>query len=457
MKKVVVTGGTGFIGEKLCLELLRRGYAVTILTRDAKRAAERLPLPYQFVSWDSKSPLAAQVVEGAEAVIHLAGESVAGQRWNPEVKKKIHDSRVLSTRRLAEAIDASKQKPKVFIGASGIGIYGNRGAEWLSEASAPGKDFLAQVCLDWEAAYRSSAPRTVILRTGLVLGSNGGALEKMLPPFRFGVGGKIGDGQAWMSWIHLDDLVALYIFALENPQVNGALNAVAPEPVTNAEFTRTLGRVLHRPTLFPVPLLALRLALGESATALLASQRVRSRASSDFQFPFRFPTLTTALNDLLAPLGLHGAYVFSAALWIKAPRSPVFSFFSAAKNLEAITPPWLKFRVLKTSTPAIQQGTLIDYKLLLKGMPIRWRTLIEQWQPEDFFVDRQLRGPYRDWHHTHEFIELAGGTLMTDRVVYQLPLGVLGDIAHALMVKKDVRTIFQFRRSVIHAKRWDTP
>ncbi|MGE3263262.1 MAG: TIGR01777 family oxidoreductase [Bacteriovoracia bacterium] len=449
MKRIVVTGGTGFVGEKLCLELFRLGYSLTLLTRDPKRGSEKIALPYQFVKWDGASPLPDEIMEGAHAVIHLAGESVAAHRWDEATKQAIHDSRSVSTARLAEAIDRTKVKPKVLLGASATGYYGDRNDELLTESSQPGTDFLATVCLDWEKAYACSAERIVILRTGVVWGLNGGALEKMLPPFRFGVGGKIGSGRQWISWIHLEDLVQLYVFALENEKVRGPLNAVAPNPVTNSELTKVLAKILHRPALFPVPAFVLKLALGEMGVVVLGSQRALPDAAQKLGFTFRFPALPAALADILAPLGKIGGYVFEAAIWLPQEREKVFPFFAAAKNLETITPPWLRFRIQKMSTAAIEEGSLIDYKLLIKGLPVRWRTRIEKWQPQEYFVDRQLKGPYRDWHHTHRFEKVAGGTLMTDRVVYQLPFGVLGDLGHALLVKNDVRTIFRFRKSAI--------
>lgn len=449
MKKIVVTGGTGFIGEKLCLELFRKGYEVVVLSRSAKRAAEKLPLPFTFVEWNSRDPLPPSIVSGAEAVVHLAGESVAAHRWNKKIKEEILQSRVVSTRRLAEAIQAAPVKPRAFIGASGIGFYGDRGDEILTESTKGGNDFLAEVCRQWEAAYEPAGVRTVILRTGMVLGHNGGALEKMLPAFRLGIAGKIGSGRQLVSWIHLEDLVRMYIHAIETPSTNGLWNATSPEPITNAGFTRELGRALRRPAFLAAPMPLLRLALGEMAGALFASQRALPTAPQSQGFVFRFASLSSALAVLLRPLGVKGAYVFEAALWIPAPRSRVFAFFSAAKNLEEITPPWLKFRIRNVSTPAIQEGTLIDYSLLIKGVPVKWRTLIEKWNPENEFVDRQLRGPYQTWHHTHSFEDARNGTLMRDRVVYRPPLGLLGDLAHLLMIRRDVRTIFGFRKKHI--------
>jgi uncharacterized protein (TIGR01777 family) len=449
MKKILVTGGTGFVGEKLCYELFRKGYALTLLTRNPKRAAEKIPLPYQFIQWDSKTSLPEGIMEDIHAVVHLAGESVAAHRWSKTVKQEIHDSRSISTKLLAEAINRAKNKPEVFIGASATGIYGDRGAEALTEESTPGNDFLAGVCRDWEAAYASAAKRTVLLRTGVVWGANGGALEKMLPLFRFGLGGKIGNGKQWVSWIHLADLVSLYIFALENEKVSGVLNAVAPEPATNIELTQTIGLALNRAAIIPVPGIALKLGLGEMSTVLLSSQRVFPKAAEKSGFKFRFPTLQAAIREILAPLGKKGAYTFEAALWLNEKQEKVFAFFSAAENLEKITPPWLKFRIEKSSTNKIQEGTLIDYKLRIKGMPVHWRTRIEKWEPEASFVDRQLKGPYKDWHHTHHFEKIGNGTLMSDRVVYEIGFGVLGDLARMLVVKRDVATIFAFRKKVI--------
>ena len=236
----------------------------------------------------------------ADAVVHLAGEPVA-QRWSAAAKKRIHDSRVEGTRRLVNALATQSQRPHVLVCASAVGFYGSRGDQILTEASTPGSDFLARVTLEWEAAAQSAEElgvRVVCLRFGMILGP-GGALAKLLPVFRFGLGGRLGSGHQWMAWIHLEDAVKLILFALDFAAIRGAVNATAPHPVTNDEFTSRLATALHRPAFLPVPAFALKLALGEMSGMLLASQRVLPSVAKSAGFPFQYPDLNAAFDNLL--------------------------------------------------------------------------------------------------------------------------------------------------------------
>jgi uncharacterized protein (TIGR01777 family) len=276
---VAVTGASGFLGRRAIAELTQAGHNPHPLARN--------PSPEGLAS--------------ADAVIHLAGEPVA-QRWTPAAKQRIYASRVEGTRNLVNAISNNTHRPRVLVCASAIGIYGSRGDEMLKEDSPPAEDFLARVVVDWEKAAQSAEAlgiRVVSLRFGVVLGK-GGALSKMLPPFKLGIGGRLGSGKQWTSWIHIDDAVNLILFALENGQVRGAINATAPNPVTNAQFTRELARVLRRPAIFPVPPFALRLIFGEMAGVVLASQRVLPAAAQAAGFEFRYSGLAPALANLLA-------------------------------------------------------------------------------------------------------------------------------------------------------------
>jgi uncharacterized protein (TIGR01777 family) len=239
-------------------------------------------------------------LESADAIIHLAGEPV-GQRWTAEVKHRIRESRIAGTHRLVEALAALSRRPATLVCANAVGYYGSRGDELLDESSPPGTGFLPEVCLGWEREARAAETlgiRVVVIRIGVVLDPRGGALARMLPPFRLGMGGPLGSGRQWMPWIHLGDLAELFLFAAEQP-VRGALNGVAPFPVTNREFTKSLGRALRRPAVFPVPVFALKMLFGEMAEVLLASQRVLPRCAEAVGFRFRFPQLNAALADLI--------------------------------------------------------------------------------------------------------------------------------------------------------------
>jgi ligand-binding SRPBCC domain-containing protein len=279
----------------------------------------------------------------------------------------------------------------------------------------------------------------------MVLDRDGGALARMLPAFRCGLGGRIGSGRQWMSWIHRADLVDLIVFALGRDDVRGAVNGVAPHPVTNAVFTATLARRLGRPAVVPVPAIALRFALGELATVLLAGQRVRPAVAARHGFTYRYPELETALADV----GRDSAQILEMEQWVPRPPAEVFAFFADPSNLERITPRFLNFRIIAVSTPTLQSGTRIDYRLSLHGVPVRWQSLIRDWQPPTSFVDVQTRGPYRRWEHTHRFVPTAGGTVIRDHVVYELPFGGLGQLVAGPWVARDLATIFAFRQAAI--------
>ena len=297
--RIVVTGATGLVGTPLVAALEQSGAQVLRAVRRPVKDESR------ELSWDPETgKIDAARFEGIDAVVHLAGENIAGGRWNETFKRKIRDSRVKGTRLISEAIVAAKNGPRTFVCASAIGYYGSRGDETLTEAAAPGDDFLAKVCQEWEAACqpaRDAGVRVVNTRIGVILSTKGGALKKMLTPFKLGLGGKVGDGRQYMSWVALDDVVAALQFALTTPQASGPMNLVAPRAVTNAEFTKTLGRVLSRPTIFPMPKFAARLLFGEMADALLlSSTRVDPQALTAAGYQFRWPEVEPALRHLLA-------------------------------------------------------------------------------------------------------------------------------------------------------------
>jgi hypothetical protein len=295
----LITGATGFIGANLVQRLLDSGNEVNYLGR---KRSKTLDSRAAFHPWNPGEPPPLDSVPTADTVIHLAGEPVS-QRWNEAVKRRIYESRVDGTRSLVSAIAKLRHKPSVLISASATGYYGNRGDETLTETSAPGNDFLADTCIRWEREAmraREAGLRVVLIRIAPVMGRGGGMLAKMLPIFRSGLGGKLASGKQWVPWIHLDDLSRLFQFAAENRHMEGPFNASAPQPVTNANFTRTLGNVLHRPAVFSVPKLALRLALGEAAAFMTASQRVLPKATQEARFEFTHPEIESALRNLLA-------------------------------------------------------------------------------------------------------------------------------------------------------------
>jgi hypothetical protein len=293
--KLLITGGTGFIGGALCRALLQHGHELTLPTRSPQ------PPPssrVRYCAWDSDVWRAA--LGEAEGVINLAGEPIAGKRWTAPQKRAIRESRLATTKRLVDAMASLPRRPAVLVSASAVGYYGARGDEPLTEADPPGAGFLAELAQAWEQeAQRAQrlGVRVACLRTGVVLAPGGGALAKMVPPFRFFLGGPLGSGRQWLSWIHRDDLIRLIEWTLSRSDIAGAVNATAPEPVTMAAFCRELGRVLKRPSWAPVPAPVLRLLLGEMADMLLTGQRVVPQAALRAGYPFRFPALAEALRS----------------------------------------------------------------------------------------------------------------------------------------------------------------
>lgn len=294
----LITGASGFIGSRVADRLLAGGHSVNYLGR---RRSEKLDGRAAFHVWSGSEEPPLDSVPRLDAIIHLAGEPVA-QRWNSAVKKRIYESRATATRKLVAGIARLKYKPSVLVSASAVGYYGDRGSEVLTEQSVAGRGFLAEVCVAWEQeAFRAeeSGVRVVAARIATVLGKEGGALAKMLPPFKLGLGGKFGNGRQWMSWVHVDDLVELLLFAAGTAGVSGPLNASAPDPVTNEEFTRRLGQALRRPAIIPVPEFALRMMLGEMSSFLFSSLRVQPAATEQAGFRFRYRTLSEALGNVL--------------------------------------------------------------------------------------------------------------------------------------------------------------
>jgi uncharacterized protein (TIGR01777 family) len=295
MARILISGASGLIGKALIPALENRGDEVyRLVRREARNQRE--------IHWDPTQEVPPQLVSGFDLVIHLSGESVAGY-WTESKKRRIRDSRVVSTRNLATALAKAEKPPRTFLCASAIGYYGNRGEEILNEGSPSGQGFLAEVSREWEAATSPAVQagiRVVNLRIGVVLSRDGGALKQMLLPFRLGVGGRIGSGRQWFSWIHIDDLVAAVLHILQTPDLEGPVNMVSPNPVTNAEFTKALAMAVRRPAILPVPGFVLRLAFGEFAEeGLLASARVLPRKLEEIGFVFRHPELAAALQDLL--------------------------------------------------------------------------------------------------------------------------------------------------------------
>jgi uncharacterized protein len=301
--RILLAGGSGLIGSALIRELLAHGHTVTLLSRHPEKLPA-LPAGCEALRWDGQSLSGWESrLADIEAIVNLAGESIAGARWSPARKHLLRESRLRPGAALLEALrQSSAPRPKIFLQASAVGYYGPHFDEEITEDSPPGDDFLARLCRDWEdstAAVEELGLRRIVIRTGVVLSADGGALPRLLAPYRFFVGGPLGNGRQWFPWIHRTDEVAAMRFLLENEQARGPFNLSAPQPLTNADFGRVLGRVLRRPSLIPVPAFALRLLFGEMTVVLLEGQRVTPQRLLALGYDFKFPQAEEALRDIL--------------------------------------------------------------------------------------------------------------------------------------------------------------
>jgi len=301
--KIVLAGATGFIGKRLIERLVQARHQVIVLTRSAAKAAKSLPDGVHALNWDSKTPGDwSKSLEDSDAVINLVGESIGAKRWSLKQKNILRDSRIDSTRVIVEAIRRCLKKPRVFVNASAVGYYGNVPDGEVDESHPPADDFLGKLCAEWEAeAFKAKefGLRVVCPRIGIVLGGGGGALEQMLLPFKLFVGGPLGSGRQWFPWIHRDDLIEIIIFALQNGNISGAVNAVSPLPVTMKEFCKTLGEVLKRPSWARVPAWILKIILGEFAVSVVSGAKAVPTKLMETNYTFRFSNLESALRDIL--------------------------------------------------------------------------------------------------------------------------------------------------------------
>lgn len=299
--KVLVTGASGFVGQRVVKQLLNKGDEVVILTRNVVKAALYLGNQCKYYVWSDTNELPPEeAFIGVDAVINLMGEGIADKRWDEAQKQKIYNSRIIGTSKLVERIKGMDKRPSVFVSASGIGVYGNRGDEVITEESSVTDDFLAKVCKDWEAEAEKAKDlglRVVLLRTGVVIGKDGGALKKMIIPFKMGVGGPVASGKQYMSWIHVEDLAGIYVQAVRDPSYSGIYNGTAPNPVTNKEFTKELGKAVGRPAFFPVPAFALKAMFGEMSQVLLDGQKVLPKRVQEKKFRFRYPIVEMAIKE----------------------------------------------------------------------------------------------------------------------------------------------------------------
>ena len=454
IKRVLVTGATGHIGYNICMAILESEIELIVLGRkNESNFRQGFSLPCKYFQWsnpaESLPPVKAMDVD---AVIHLMGEPLDVRRWTERKKLEFRSSRIKSTRNMVYAIKGAIGRIKVFLTASAIGIYGEGGDNTFTEKSKIGDSFLAKLCHDWEQEAKKSTCRNAQLRFGIVLANDSRALKKMLPVFENGFGGPLSSGNQWMSWVHIEDIVGITMKIIHDPTLAGQINVVSPEPVRNREFTKLLASALKTKALLPVPKIALRLVLGEMAGVVLSSQKVLPEKVTANNYTFKYTKLADAFSSLFSWKESCHDRLFEQQQWTPKPLNEVFDFFSDVKNLEVLTPPLLNFKVLDKSTENLQEGTKINYKLKIRGVPAKWTSLITNWQPMNEFADVQLKGPYSKWYHRHLFRPLSGGVLLEDKVVYRLPFSRFGGNILHWFILKDIKTIFIYRRKRI--KEW---
>ena len=450
--KVLVAGGTGFLGTYLVDELIRRNHEVIVLSR--KNTAELGPRPYRHVAWPLRSAQEIDIINQCDALINLAGEPIFGARWTRDKKNKIKNSRAQFTRHLTDLLRSSLRL-KVFLNASAIGFYGDRKTELLTEQSPSGEGFLAGVCKEWETAamgFHRAGLRTVLMRTGIVLCRTGGLLAELEPLYRAHMGGPSGSGSQYMSWIHVEDWVRAAIFCLENSSASGAVNFVAPESMTNRSFSHIYGELFHQRRLITTPTLALKIALGEMASLVLDSQNVRPEKLLSAGFMFKHPYLKDALWELYEyeKQGRHVNEFYERKVWIAKAPDKMFHLLSTPKNVENFLPEKFGYHWVKQSTESIMSGSFIDWRPANdNGGCGDLRIQIKTWRPPTEFSYVLEPGPLSIWDHHVLCQPLKNGALITDRIHFQTkgfwPLRLLG----ARRIRKSLFEIFTQRDQVL--------
>ncbi len=451
IESVLVTGATGNIGYNVCLAILEAKIELIVLGRKKEEEFRKeFSLPCKYFQWKNPSeslpPVEAMDVD---VVIHLMGEPLDRKRWTKKSKNELYTSRVDTTRNLVKSINNSLRRIRLLITASAIGIYGNGGEKTLNENSKKDNDFLAKICKDWEEESQNATCRNAQLRFGLVLDNDSRSLKKMLPFFENGFGGTLSNGKQWMSWIHIHDVVEIIMKIIFEEKFEGAVNVVSPEPIRNKTFTQLLAKSLKTIAIFPVPKIVLRVLYGEIAGVILASQKVLPEKVLANNYSFKYKNLAEAFASIFDWKESFFDRLYYQKQWTPKNLEKVFDFFSDERNLEELTPPLLNFKVVSKSTKTLKEGTKINYKLKIHGIPTKWTSLITNWNPKKEFADIQIKGPYAKWFHRHLFKELAEGVLLEDKVVYRLPLSRFGANIMHWLIRKDIEKIFNYRRSKI--------
>lgn len=453
--KIVLTGGTGLVGKELGKALAAKGHDLIVLSRKPETSHIYCPYPHRSFYWDAlKGEPDPKIWEGADGVIHLSGENIAAKRWTASFKEKLYKTRVFGTKSLVHAVREHAPHLKFFISTSAAGYYAPSMTP-LKEEAPPGNSFLSNICKDWEESVLKELPtnvRSLIFRLGVVFAEKGGALWEMADPIKKTFGVSLGSGKQLLNWIDIEDVLGAYLWALDSNE-EGIFNLASPGALSNKEITKCIADYFSKISFGSVPSFLVRIALGEMADLLTLSQSMSMEKIQAKGFSFRYSNIKDSLQKNLHSLK-PGEEFFFQEQWIPKDREKVFSFFSDENNLEKLTPSWLKFRVLSKSTPSMGKGTEINYSLRWHGIPLRWQSRIEAWDPPHVFSDNQVKGPYSRWYHQHLFHPLGEGTLVGDMLSYALPLSPLSSILMGKKIGKDVKAIFLYRAQKLATLDW---
>ena len=478
--RILVTGGTGFIGRSTIAYLTGVGHKVTAYVRDIDKAPDQLGNDVKLISHLVSDSKLKDTLEDIDCVINLAGEQLAGVRWTEQRKKKFVSSRIELTERIVGQFSNCLTPPKLLISTSAVGFYDDSYSDPSDENTPKGSGFLRDLCEQWEQAAlkaENAGSRVVLMRIGIVLGREGGILKQIGLPFECGIGNYISNGHQVIPWIHLSDVLGVIRFCIENEKITGPVNLVSPNPCTWKSFSKTLARILNVRLVIPVPIFFLKLIFGEGAQVLASSQYVLPKVLEQFGYQFIHKSLESALNEEFKPstttvqdfsklsdelwnqnLNNHKSHLPQPTYCLKSKsianrgKNEVFDFFSSPSNLGLATPQWMNFRILETQTP-ILKGSEFIYQINIGPIPLKWKSEIIHWDQDNEFVDLQIKGPYKLWWHRHKLTEQADGTvLMEDTVLYRIPMGYLGRIAHKLLIQNILKRIFNYRNKIIELR-----
>lgn len=446
-KNLLIAGGTGLIGRELGQILAKKGYNLFVLTRKPDQSLLNTPYPHQPLSWkDLSSPIGQNIFQKIDGIINLTGASIAGKRWTKAYKKKLWRSRVNTSEQLVFLCNQYPQRIRCFLSASATGYYGDK-VKTTYEGDPAGSGFLPSLCQQWEQTIQKLTIRWVIFRIGLVFSVKGGFLSYITPFIQKGLGGPLSDGKQIVSWIDIEDLTQMFVFALEN-NLSGVFNCVAPHTATNKEIVKAIAKRFQTKTFFSIPALFPRLMLGEMSQLVLNNQNISCNKIEQTGFQFQTPHWNNFLEKHIQKLKkTEKRLIFEQ--WVPYERKNVFSFLSLSNNLRKITPPFLKLQMRSVSDKKLKQGSVIKYKFKFYGIPIRWTAFITSWNSFKEFTDIQKKGPFKMWIHQHSFENLGKGTLITDTVNYIPPFGILGDLLIGWQIQRNIRRIFKYRKKAL--------